>query len=112
MTAPANPAAPRHLSPASRKIWEATVSTFELEAHHLALLNQALSCLDRAEQARAEIGSGPLMVKSRLGEVKVHPLIVVERAARAQFGTLMKTLGLDVEAPTNPPVKSQLRRGR
>jgi phage terminase small subunit len=94
-----------HLSEPSRRLYRQILACYELEAHHLAVLTKALEALDRADQARAEIGTGPLAITSRLGEVKPHPLLAVERDARAQFGTLMKQLGLDVEGP--PPPRSR-----
>lgn len=94
--------APAHLSLAARRLYAAVVSSYVLEPHHLAVFTKALEAMDRADQARTEIAAGPLMVLSRLGELKVHPLLAVERDARAQFGTLMKSLGLDIEGPPPP----------
>ena len=103
MTRPTRP--PRHLSPAARRLYAAILETYTLEAHHLALLTKALEALDRADAARVEIGAGPLTVLSRLGELKVHPLLAVERDNRAQFGTLMGLLGLDLEGPPPPSAR-------
>jgi P27 family predicted phage terminase small subunit len=91
--------APAHLSDSSRRLYGQITGNWILESHHLAILTKALEALDRADQARAEIGTGPLMVESRLGEMKSHPLLAVEREARAQFGTLLKQLGLDLTPP-------------
>jgi hypothetical protein len=82
---------------------------YELEPHHLALLVKALEASDRADEARDEIGAGSLAVQSRLGELKPHPLLAVERDSRAAFGTLMKQLGLDIEGPP-PPSSRKPRR--
>ena len=90
---------PSHLSTAAKRLWADVTGRYVLEPRHEALLEQALSALDRAEAARAEIGAGPLMVESRLGEQKPHVLLAVERDARAQFSTLMKALNLDIEPP-------------
>ena len=96
---------PRHLSPAARRLYAEITAGYALEAHHLALLTKALEALDRADAARVEIGAGPLTVMSRLGELKVHPLLAVERDNRAQFGSLMKLLGLDIEGPPPPSAR-------
>lgn len=96
---------PRHLTATARRLYAAIVEGYALEPHHLAILTKALEAFDRAEQARAEIGAGPLMVTSRLGEAKVHPLLAVERDARAQFGQLMRSLGLDLEGPPPPSAR-------
>ncbi len=97
MTPPIRP--PSHLSKPSKALYIDVMGSYLLEPHHVALLVKALEARDRADQARAEIGRGPLMVTSRLGEQKPHPLLTVERDARAQFGTLMKQLGLDIDGP-------------
>lgn len=101
---------PRHLSPAARRLFADVVSRYELEAHHTALLIKSLEAYDRAEQARAEIGAGPLAVHSRFGELKPHPLLAVERDNRAQFGALMRQLGLDIEGPPPPSARTDDRR--
>jgi P27 family predicted phage terminase small subunit len=93
---------PRHLSPSARRLYSQILESYELEPHHLALLVKSLEAFMRAEQARDEIGAGPLTVESRLGELKVHPLLAVERDARAQFLTGIKALGLDIEGPPPP----------
>lgn len=97
--------APRHLSGPARRLYSEIVSSFELEGHHVAILVQSLEAFDRAEQARREIGDGPLMVTSRLGEPKCHPLLAVERDNRAQFGALLRSLGLDIEGPPPPSAR-------
>ena len=96
---------PSHLSPEGRRLFVAILADYALEPHHLAILTKALEALGRADQARAEIGAGPLTVVSRLGEAKPHPLLSVERDARAQFGTLMKMLGLDLDGPPPPSAR-------
>ena len=104
MTAPIR--APRHLSAPARRLFADVVGTYVLEPHHVALLTKALEAFDRAEQARAEIGKGPLMVQSRLGELKPHPLIGVERDARAQFFVALRQLGLDIDGPPSPSTRN------
>jgi P27 family predicted phage terminase small subunit len=99
------PRAPQHLSPASQRLWRQIVGTYELESHHLALLTKALEACDRADQARREIGDSTLAVTSRLGEVRPHPLLAVERDARAQFAAILKALGLDLEGPPPPSTR-------
>lgn len=97
--------APPHLSAASRRLYLDVLESYVLEQHHVEILTKALESKDRADQARSEIGDSPLTVITRLGEVKVHPLLAVERDSRAQFGTLMKSLGLDVEGPPPPSAR-------
>jgi len=105
MTAPVR--APRHLSEPARRLFADITGTYVLEPHHVQLLIKALESFDRAEQARTEIGKGPLMVTSRLGEPKVHPLLTVERDARAQFFLGIKQLGLDIDGPPSPSTRNR-----
>src|SRR5450759_1027200 len=97
--------APRHLSEPARRLYSEIVSSYELESHHLAILTKALEALDRADQARREIGAGPLTVETRFGELKCHPLLAIERDNRAQFGALMRQLGLDIDGPPPPSAR-------
>ena len=106
MSRPVRP--PAHLSLAARRLYAAVMGSYVLEPHHVALLVKALETAARADQARAEIAAGPLMVMSRLGEAKPHPLLAVERDARAQFATIMRGLGLDIEGPP-PPSSRKVR---
>ena len=91
------PKAPAHLSPAARRLYGQIVADYVLEPHSIAVLVKSLEAFGRADQARDEIGAGPLMVESRLGEPKPHPLLAVEREARAQFFQGLKQLGLDLD---------------
>ena len=98
--------APAHLSPDARALYLSVVADYQLEPWHLGLLLKAFEALGRADQARDEIGSGPLLVKSRLGELRPNPLLAVERDSRARFAALMRQLGLDMSdgpAPATRP---------
>lgn len=91
---------PAHLSAASRALYRGIVADYVLEPLHVRLLTEALGSLDRAEQARTQLDRDGLTATTRLGELKSHPLLLVERDARNTFARLMKQLGLDLEAPT------------
>src|SRR5438445_13038438 len=69
-----------------------------MEPHDLAVLAKALEAWDRAEQARVRIDADRLMVTSRLGEQKPHPLLGIERDSRAAFLAGMRQLNLDYRA--------------
>jgi hypothetical protein len=68
-----------------------------MEPHDLAVLTKALEAWDRAEQARTRIDADGLMVTSRLGEQKPHPLLGIERDSRTAFLARMRQLNLDYE---------------
>ena len=91
---------PQHLSAASGALFKGIVGDYHLEGWHIRLLTEALGSLDRAEQARTQLDTDGLTTTTRLGELKSHPLLLVERDARNTFARLMKQLGLDLEAPT------------
>ncbi len=102
------PRAPRHLSLAARRLYDSVTRDYELEHHHLALLVKALEAFDLANTATAIVRDEGPVATSRLGERRPHPAVGIARDARAQFGTLMKQLGLDLEGPPAP----SSRRGR
>ncbi len=93
--------APRHLSPPARRLFADVLAIYVLEPHHVQVFTKSLEAFDRAEQARDVIDADGLMVTSRLGERKPHPLLSVERDSRAAFMAGVKQLGLDIEPPTS-----------
>jgi phage terminase small subunit len=104
MTVPKTPTPPRHLSPAARRLFSATLADYQLEPFHIAILTKSLEAFDRAEQARKLVESAGILVESRLGGLVANPAVAIERDSRAAFLAGMKQLGLDYE-----PVGSQAR---
>jgi hypothetical protein len=86
------PTVPAHLV-ASADLYRDVVAAYALDAVHLRLLLEACQALDRAEEARRAVGD-QLTVTTRLGELKAHPLLLVERDHRTAFSRLMAQLGL------------------
>lgn len=97
------PRPPRHLSRESRALWAGIVREFDLERHHLAVLERACEALDRLRQAQAEIAADGITVMDRHGAPKLHPAVNVERDSRIAFLRAVRELGLDLEAPTSRP---------
>jgi P27 family predicted phage terminase small subunit len=87
--------APKHLKAAGRAYWKAVTEMFEMEEHHLKLLQVACEALDRAEECRLRIAKDGVTVKDRFGIGQAHPLLPAERGARAQFLQAARDLGLD-----------------
>lgn len=101
------PNAPRHLSAAAKALYQDVAGDYQLEPHHLAILTKALEAFDRAEAARAVVERDGILTTSRLGEVKPHPAVAIERDSRTAFLAGVKQLGLDIEGP--PPPSSRRR---
>lgn len=96
------PTAPRHLSESSRAFWRSVVAEFELETHHLAILQAACEARDRMDEARAAIDTDGAYITGRFG-MKAHPALAVERDSRTAMLRALRELGLDLEAPASRP---------
>lgn len=98
MSRPSRNGAPAHLSAPARALYAAIVTDYQLEAWHLAILTRALDAMDTADAAETIVRAEGAVTDTRLGERKAHPAVAIARDARAQFGTLMKQLGLDIDS--------------
>jgi P27 family predicted phage terminase small subunit len=109
------PAAPTHLSAAMREWWEQVTRDFDLDHHHLLLLQAAADAWDRMVMARSALLKDGLTVAGKDGP-KTHPATTVERDSRLAFARLVRELDLDCEAPQErpgwrpPAIKSNRRR--
>jgi P27 family predicted phage terminase small subunit len=109
------PEPPGHLSEAMRGWWRQVVEAYDLDPHHLHLLEAAADAWDRMAQARTTIAADGLTVEGAHGP-KTHPAVSVERDSRAAFARLVRELDLDCEAPVEragwrpPPIRSNRRR--
>jgi P27 family predicted phage terminase small subunit len=89
------------------------LETFELEEHHIKLLQLACEAWDRAQGARAVVAKQGLTVTNARGDVKAHPLIAVERDARTLFARLIRELDLDdASVDFRPPALPSNRASR
>jgi hypothetical protein len=68
----------------------------------LLLLETAMRCFDRAEEARRLVDAQGAVLKDRFGQSVPHPALKAERDARGQMMSALKSLNLDV-APVRPP---------
>ena len=55
-----------------------------------------LEAFDRMRSAQQSIAADGSTCRDRFGQVRAHPLLSVERDARAQFMAAMKALGFDL----------------
>src|SRR5262245_4162386 len=89
---------PGHLSPEMQTWWRAVVRDYELDQHHLKLLEAAADSWDRMVMARTTIIAEGLTVETAHGK-KQHPAVNVERDSRLGFARLLRELDLDCEPP-------------
>ena len=88
------PPPPDGLSERAQKMWMADKRSRSVG--RLALLEQCLRALDRAEQFRQMLaGQELLTITPKSGAAHLSPLVKAETEARDQFARLAKTLGLD-----------------
>jgi len=93
------PPAPAHLSPNRHEWWDALVRAYELDAHHLDLLQQAAECWDRKEGARRVLDTDGPTFTDRFGQPKPRPEVAIERDSRLAFARMLRELALDVVEP-------------
>ncbi|HLF76654.1 MAG TPA: hypothetical protein VJB57_04115 [Dehalococcoidia bacterium] len=102
--------APAHLRVATRRWYQHVVVEFDLESHHLRLLQLAAEAWDRATQAREALReAGSLTYLDRFGCPKARPEVVMERDARISFARLLRELGLDAAGTPEAPRPYGLR---
>jgi P27 family predicted phage terminase small subunit len=102
------PAPPRHLSQEARKFWRKIAEEYVIDDDAgLVVLTVAFEAFDRMRDAQGQITKDGTTIIDRFGQVKMHPLLPVERDARAQSLAGIKALNLDLEpladSPGRPP---------
>lgn len=107
--------APPHLSTEAKSWWRSVVEEYDLEPHHLRLLQCAAEAWDRMQQARKAIWDhGGLTFTDAGGNLKAHPAVSIEKDARIAFARLVRELDLDASTPAErgrPPALRSNRRG-
>ena len=109
------PKAPAHLTDGTRAWWRSVVRDYELQPHHLRLLQAAGECWDRLQESRELLARDGLVIEGREGGMRPHPAAAIERDSRIAFARLIRELDLDVEPPastrTGPAALRSNRRG-
>ena len=103
MSAIKNP--PKHLSRESKAFWRSVLKDYELEDHHLKLLQAACESWDRVLAARKEIEAKGEYYTDRWDQPRPHPAHKVELDNKSMFTRLIRELALDLEPPkeSRPP---------
>ncbi len=101
------PPTPAGLSERSVVLWHAVVPARAMSPGRLALIEQALRALDRADQARALVDAAGLVTTTETtGAAHANPCVRIEREARAQFLTAWRDLGLAFDATIDGRLRS------
>lgn len=107
------PEPPAHVSDEAGTWWNAVVRDYDLEPHHLRLLQAACEAWDRMQQAREAVDKHGITFAAANGDIKTNPAVTIEKDARIAFARLVRELDLDAEAPAErrPPAIGSNRRG-
>lgn len=99
---------PKRLSREAQDWWRRLQEEYgiEDEAGRLLLMT-AMESFDRMRLAQNAVKRTGATCRDRFGQLKAHPLLTVERDARAQMLAALKALNLDLEplrdGPGRPP---------
>src|SRR2546429_9207332 len=85
------PAPPNHLSAATQDWWRQIVADYDLEPHHLKILECAADAWDRLAQARATLLDEGLVIEGGSGP-KAHPCVAIQPDARPAFARMGRQL--------------------
>jgi phage terminase small subunit len=94
--------APRHLSRTSRTWYRTVLADFDLEPHHIRLLQLAAEAWDRGQEARQLLAESGAVIADRFGVPRAHPAVAIERDSRIAFARLIRELDLDGEPGPDP----------
>jgi phage terminase small subunit len=111
MTGKPHPA-PKHLQPATARWFRHVLQSFDLEQHHVRLLQLAAQAWDQAEEARAALATHGSTYTDRFGCPKARPEVAIARDATIAFARLIRELDLDVDPPSAPSRPAPLRSNR
>lgn len=90
-------AAPRGLKAAGRKLWKATVETYELRQDEQEVLRAVCAEADLIARMEEELADAPLTVEGSMGQLVPHPLVTELRQHRATMAALLRGMKLPDE---------------
>lgn len=99
--------APSGLSPEAQGWWRSIVAEYQIsDGAGLLLLQSALEAFDRVRAAQVAIAADGLVQRGSKRQPRAHPLLTVERDARAAMLASLKALNLDLEPLRDRPGRS------
>jgi len=101
---------PKLLRLATRKWIESVKATYELDAHHVMLLELAGRAWDRAMAAAEDIAKNGTTFEDRFGAIKARPSCKIENESMAMFLRTLRELALDIEPPSDPKRPPAIKR--
>jgi P27 family predicted phage terminase small subunit len=93
------PKPPAHLSRDMAAWWRHVTANYQLEEHHLRLLQLACEAWDRGTGARETLRKEGVTYIDRFGAPRKHPAVAVEEQARIGFTRLVRELNLEGDEP-------------
>ena len=98
------PSAPERLSPGMVAWWDELVRAYELDSHHLKILQRACEAWDVAETALEVVREQGATFLDRFEQPKERPETAIWRASVTLFRQLVRELQLDAmpEPPRTP----------
>lgn len=108
MTSKSPRKSPRGLSAEARVLWKQISTDYGItDSGGQLLLETALRAFDRLRECQRIVLAEGVAVRDRYGQHKPHPLLAVEKDARAGMIVALKALNLDTGAE---PLKSRIGR--
>jgi phage terminase small subunit len=85
-----SPKPPPHLRQATQKWWKSVVADFDLEDHHLRLLQLAAEAWDQAQASREVLNRDGQTFLDRFQQPKERPEVGILQNARIAFARLLR----------------------
>ena len=93
---------PKFEFPESRNFYKHISGSWELEQHHLVLLENACHCLDRILSDRKILNEEKRFFVDRYEQPREHPAAISERQNKILFSRILRELNLDAEITETP----------
>lgn len=106
------PPSPPGTGASGRKLWQATLKSWTLDEHEMALLREAVRTVDTLDRLAAIVAEEGEVIEAKTGR-KVHPALVEARQLKIALARLLAALRLPdgVEGDESQGRRSQRRVG-